>query len=138
MSDTKYNLRQLLLTRCEWFEEQVLSDAEKSGYGFVTPSMNRLFAHMRYRPMSISDLARKMGISRQAAHQTIGEAMRHDLLEFVDSEADKRIKLVRFSKRGLEMTAIAAKSIAKIEKRLQARIGKDDMETLRKILGKDW
>jgi DNA-binding MarR family transcriptional regulator len=138
MGDTKYSLRQLLMTRGEWFEEQVLADAEKSGYGFVTPSMNRLFAHMRYRPMSISDLARKMGISRQAAHQTIGEAMRHGLLEFVDSETDKRIKLVRFSKRGLEMSTIAAKSIAKIEKRLQARIGKEDVETLRKILAKDW
>jgi DNA-binding MarR family transcriptional regulator len=138
MDKTKTNLRQLLLNGSGWFEEQVLGEAEKHGYGFVTPSMNRLFGHMRRRPISISELARKMGISRQAVHQTVGEAMRHGVLEFVDSETDRRIKLVRFSERGLEMSAIAAKSIAKIENRLASRIGREDVETLRRILAKDW
>lgn len=138
MSQAKHNMRQLLLYRSAWFEEKVLGEAEKFGYGFVTPSMHRLFAHMRHRPMSISDLARRMGLSRQAVHKTVGEAMRHGLVEFVDSESDKRIKLVRFSEKGLEMSAIAAKSIAKLEKRLEARIGKEDLDTLHRILSKDW
>jgi DNA-binding MarR family transcriptional regulator len=138
MITRKHNLRHLLMTRSDWFEERVLQEAEKHGYGFVTPSMNRLFAHMRHRPMSISELARQLGISRQAVHQTLGEAMRHGLVELLDSESDKRIKLVRFSDKGLQMSAIAAKSIARIEKQLEARIGKEDMEALRRILDCGW
>jgi DNA-binding MarR family transcriptional regulator len=138
MITRKHNLRHLLMTRSDWFEERVLQEAEKHGYGFVTPSMNRLFAHMRHRPMSISELARQLGISRQAVYQTLGEAMRHGLVELLDSESDKRIKLVRFSDKGLQMSAIAAKSIARIEKQLEARIGKEDMEALRRILDCGW
>ena len=134
----KLNLRQLLLSRSEWFEKQILDDADKKGYGFVTPSMNRLFAHMRHRPVSISDLARKMGISRQAAHQTISEAVSHGLVEIVESPDDKRIKLARFSEEGLRMSAAAAQTISKIEKKLQANIGKDAVETLRQLLSEDW
>jgi DNA-binding MarR family transcriptional regulator len=138
MTTRKLNLRHLLMTRSDWFEERVLLEAEKHGYGFVTPSMNRLFAHMRHRPMSISELARQLGISRQAVHQTLGEAMSHGLVELLDSETDKRIKLVRFSDKGLQMSAVAAKSIARIEKQVEARIGKADMEALRRILDCGW
>lgn len=138
MKSAKYNLRHLLMTRSEWFEERVLREAEKHGYGFVTPSMNRMFAHMRHKPISISDLARQLAISRQAVHQTIGEAMRHGVVELIDCESDKRIKLVRFTEKGMEMSATAAKSIAKIEKQLEARIGAADMEALQRILASDW
>jgi DNA-binding MarR family transcriptional regulator len=134
MNTRKHNLRHLLMTRSEWFEHRILQEAEKHGYGFVTLSMNRLFAHMRHRPMSISDLARALGISRQAVHQTLGEAMRHGLVELLDSESDQRVKLVRFSDKGMQMSATAAKSIARIEKQLEARIGKTNMESLRRIL----
>jgi DNA-binding MarR family transcriptional regulator len=138
MNTRKHNLRHLLMSRSEWFEERILQEAEKHGYGFVTPSMNRLFAHMRHRPMSISDLARQLGISRQAVHQTLGEAMRHGLVELLDSESDQRIKLVRFSDKGMQMSAIAAKSITKIEKQLESRIGKGNMDSLRRILDSAW
>jgi DNA-binding MarR family transcriptional regulator len=138
MSAAKHNLRYLLMHRSAWFEERILQEAERHGYGYVTPSMNRLFAHMRHRPVSISDLARSLDVSRQAAHQTLSEAMRHGLVELVHSEDDKRVKLVRFSKKGLEMSAIAAKSIARIEQELESRIGRTDMEALRRILEKTW
>ncbi len=138
MAPTKNNLRHLLMQRSEWFEERVLQEAEKHGYGFVTPSMNRLFAHMRHRPISISDLARSLGISRQAAHQTLNEAMRHGLVELVHFEGDKRVKLVRFSDKGFQMSAIAAKTIARIEQELASHIGEEDMQTLRRILDKPW
>ena len=59
------NLRQLLLKRSVWFEEQIFEAAERYGYGFVTPAMNRLFAHMPRQPISISALARRLAVSRR-------------------------------------------------------------------------
>ncbi|NMG17217.1 MarR family winged helix-turn-helix transcriptional regulator [Aromatoleum bremense] len=137
-SKKKKSLRQLLLMRSEWFEERVFSGAATKGYGFVTPAMVRLFAHMGRRPVSIPELARRLSISRQAVHVTIHEAMRHGVVEFEECAFDKRMKLVKFSDAGLRMLAVAESTMDSVQQELEARIGKKDVESLRRILEKTW
>lgn len=132
------SLRQLLLMRSEWFEERVFRHARENGYGFVTPAMVRVFAHMSRRPTSIPELARRLSISRQAVHVTISEAVRHGVVEFEECAFDKRLRLVRFSDAGLRMLDAAATTITDAEKELESRIGKKDLDSLRRILEKDW
>lgn len=138
MESKKRNLRQLLLMRSEWFEDRVYLGAEAHGYGFITPAMVRLFAHMGRRPVSLPELARRLAISRQAVHATIQEAMRHGVIEYEDCDFDRRIKLVKFSEAGMEMLAVAAATMERVEQELEAKIGKKDVETLRRILEKTW
>lgn len=138
-SKTGKSLRQLLLARSEWFEERVYRGAREKGYGFITPAMVRLFAHMgRRQPVSIPELARRLAISRQAVHVTIHEAERHGVVEFVDCVFDKRLKLVRFSEAGMKMLAAADDTMDAVQEELEARIGRKDVESLRRILEKTW
>lgn len=132
------SLRQLLLMRSEWFEERVYQGSKTRGYGFVTPSMVRLFAHMGRRAVSIPELARRLSISRQAVHVTIHEAVRHGVVEFEECDFDKRLKLVKFSEAGMLMLEAAASNLDEVQKELESRIGKKDVETLRRILEKTW
>jgi DNA-binding MarR family transcriptional regulator len=131
-------LRTLLLRRSEWMESRVLEAAGRNGYGAVTPAMNRLFGHMRSKPVGISDLARQLGVSRQAVHEVVRQAEELGLVELVSSDEDARVKLVRFTKAGWAMSDSAARELQAIERELADLIGERDLETLRRILGRAW
>ena len=131
-------LRTLLLQRYDWMESRVLAAAARNGYTAVTPAMNRLFSHMRARPVGISELARVLGISRQAVHELVRQAEDLKLVETITSEQDARVKLVRFSQAGWMMSDCAAGELDAIEHDLAAVLGQEDLETLRRILERTW
>jgi DNA-binding MarR family transcriptional regulator len=131
-------LRQLLLKRSNWFEERMVGAAPQYGYTFITPAMNRLFAHMPRKPVSISELARRLAVSRQAAHQTAAEACRRGILELVDDPQDARVRMVKFTAAGLTMVRNAARASSRIEVSLRQSLGDHDFEALQRILKKDW
>ena len=136
-SDTR-SLRLLLLQRSEWFEDRVLKAAPRYGYRFVTPAMHRLFAHMPSKPVSISELARRLAVSRQAVHQTVAAASRRGIVELVDDPGDARARKVRFTARGLKMVKRAALVVRSLETRLERQLGPRDVAALRRILAKAW
>ncbi|WP_321930508.1 MULTISPECIES: MarR family transcriptional regulator [Paraburkholderia] len=138
MVSQKRFLRQLLLWRSEWIEQRVLERARESGFGEVTPSMNRMFVHMGGRPIGLSELARRLSISRQAVHQCANEAAELGLVEFCASESDGRVKLLRFTERGWNMSESAAQTLEALEEELASRIGRKDLEELKRILSKGW
>jgi len=131
-------LRTLLLRRTEWMEARVLEAARRNDYAGITPAMNRLFGHMRSRPVGLSDLARRLGVSRQAVHEIVRQAQAMGLVELFASPDDARIKLVRFTEAGWAMSESAARELRAIERSLAERIGECDLETLCRILALPW
>ncbi len=131
-------LRSLLLARSEWMEERVFAGAAKHGYGHLTPAVVRLFGHMGRTPVGISEIARRMAVSRQAVHQLANEAARLGLVELVPSEHDGRVRLLRFTPQGWAMSDSAARELDRIEAELARRIGAEDVDSLRRILAKAW
>lgn len=138
MQPHKTLLRHLLLARSDWMEARVMEGAHRNGYGEVTTAMNRLFAQLRGRPVGLSELARALSVSRQAVHQLANEAARLGLVEFVASENDGRVKLLRFTQKGWAMSDSAARAFAAIEAELAQQIGTQDLAELKRILGKAW
>lgn len=132
------NLRRLLLQRSDWMEDRVLRAAPRFGYAFVTPAMHRLFTHMSAKPQSISELARRLAVSRQAVHQTVGEACRRGIVELVEDPADARVRMVRFTAKGITMVKSASQAVRSIEAELEQRLGARDLAALRRILAKEW
>ena len=132
------SLRYLLSQRAAWMEAQLYAGAEAEGYGYVTPAMSRMFGLMGRTPMSLSELARRLIVSRQAVHQMANEAVRHGLVELVDSPTNKRVRLVKFTPAGEAMFACGTRTLERIERELTERLGAEDVEALRRILAKDW
>lgn len=110
----------------------------KNGYGYVTPSMARLYSYLGETPVPMSELARRLIISRQAVHQLVAEGLNSQFLEVIDSPNDKRIKMVKFSTNGKEMSDIALAEIHQAEQELAKHLGKDNVKQLRRILELDW
>ncbi len=138
MTIHKLLLRHWLLSRSEWMEARVMEYARRNGHGHVTTALNRLFAHLGGRPLGLSELARRMGISRQAVYKLAVEAEGHGLVEFVESEVDGRVKMLRFSQQGWAMSDQAARDFERIENELAAAIGPENVETLKRVLAMDW
>lgn len=132
------SLRTLLRTRLEWVEDHLMKNAEKNGYGYITPSMARLYSYIGEEPTPMSELARRLKISRQAVHQLVAEGISSDFLEVIDNPNDKRIKMVKFSTNGKKMSEIALAEIHQAEVELENHLGKDNIKELRRILELPW
>lgn len=138
MSDRKPFLRTLLQHRSDWIEQQVFERAAANGYGALTPAMVRLFGHMGGRPIGVSDLARRLAITKQAVHQMALVAIEMGLIELIPSETDGRVKLLRFTQKGWDMSDLAAAELTRIEAELVDSLGEADVLELRRILSKAW
>ncbi len=138
MRQHKPFLRRLLLSRTDWMEQRLIANAERNGYGDVTAAMSRLCAHLAGRPMGLSELARRLAVSRQAVHKLASEAASLGYVEFIDSEKDGRIKLLRFTQKGWDMAESAERELLAIETELAQQIGADRLELLREILALPW
>lgn len=138
MTKPKLFLRQLLLSRSDWMEKRLHAEAERNGYGNVTEAMSRLCAHLVGRPIGLSELARRLAVSRQAVHKLASEAAKLGILEFVQSETDARVMLLRFTQKGWAMAESATRELEAIEDNLAREIGADKLETLKEILAMPW
>lgn len=138
MSQRKTYLRTLILRRFAWMEERVLKKAQAHGYSGVTPAMSRLFGHMGGQPTGLSELARRMDVSRQAVHRLANEAAKLGLVEFVVSPDDARVVRLQFSQAGWDMSATAAKDFEDIEQQLKARLGARNLGELKRLLALPW
>mgnify|MGYP000016349495 FL=1 len=131
-------LRRLLLNRLDWIDQRLYANAERNGYGDVTPAMGRLFTHLVGQPIGLSELSRRLSVSRQAVHQLASEAARMGYVEFFDSEADARVKLLRFTPKGRRMSASAENELRKIEEALATQIGAVKLKQLKAVLSMSW
>jgi DNA-binding MarR family transcriptional regulator len=138
MGPQKTYLRQLLVARTDWVEQRLYANAERHGYGDVTPAMGRLFALLAGRPQSLSALARRLAVTRQAVHKLANEAARLGYVEFIDSDADGRIRQLRFTDKGRAMSASAERELDAIEEALARDIGADRVSLLKEILAMPW
>jgi len=84
-----------------------------------------------------SDLARDIGITRQAIHQTLVEMERDGLITLVPDPTDGRAKIVRFSRRGAGIGRAALAAMEQIEAELVQRLGGSTVGSLREMVFRD-
>src|SRR5690606_18564710 len=138
LPDMSANLEQLLLARSDWFAREIMKGVRASEHAYITPAQSRLLAHMGGKPMSMAELARRLAISRQAVHRTVGELARRGILELLDDPQRRSSKRVAYSERGRTVNRPGARIIAAIEQRLAQKRGARSVETLRELLEAGW
>ena len=138
MRADRSTLRTLLMLRHEALYDRAFATAADQGYGDVTPAMARLFVQVARAPTSISELARRLAISRQSVHETVSTACKLGLLELADDPDNRRVRIVRFTENGKRMSRTVIMVDRRIERALARRIGADNVAELRRILAMDW
>lgn len=132
------NLGFLLVRAFRWFEEGLAKNPDTAHLPRLSGTQFMALVSLDEGGTSIAELARRVGVTRQAMHQMVGELQRANLVETVNSPTDRRVKLVKLSLLGRTLDEKAASALDSLEAKLRTRLGKDALESLRTHLSADW
>ncbi|MFF8609674.1 MarR family winged helix-turn-helix transcriptional regulator [Streptomyces sp. NPDC015346] len=138
MQSNRRNLPQLLGDARRWFEEGLLAALEAGGAMPVTPTQAQLFAVLDDRGTTVSELARRMGVTRQTAHQAVHALIAAGLLEQTPDPASARRRLIRRTEEGERTHRQAITILDRLEAQLADRIGQATVTSLRTALETPW
>jgi DNA-binding MarR family transcriptional regulator len=127
-----------LLTASAWFDQALLARLAARGGPSLSPNRSRAFLAMSAGPVRVSELARELDISRQAAHKLLDTLAADGLVERHTDERDHRAHVVSLTNRGLAVARAAGTILRELEDELTERIGSQHVDALRMALGKDW
>lgn len=90
--------------------------------------------HIDWQGTRITDLAARMGVSKQAASQVVQEMVRLGLLELQPDPTDGRARRVCFSPQGMQAMSEGLQTLAEMQQSLSASFGPDRMAQLLDLL----
>jgi len=132
------NLGRLLLLGFRWFDDGLRRNLAAQGWPPVSSGQSLIFAYLDPGGTTISELARRIGVSRQAVHQLTTTLATAGLVELRPCPADARAKLVVLTAQGRRSVPAALALFDQLEQLLAARIGKRRAADLRAALEADW
>ncbi len=136
--DEPSSLGRLLLVRFRWVETSLLNSLREQGWPEMSRAQSMVMAQLRNDEVRISEIARQLEISRQAAQKTIASLQELGLVESVVDPNNSSALLVKLTRAGVQNTEAAAQIFTKIERTLAKRIGAEETQALRSALEADW
>jgi DNA-binding MarR family transcriptional regulator len=103
--------------------ELVLRRMTAAGFEGVRESHGYVIQHLIESRRSITELARRMGVTQQAASKTVAELISIGILEAASAK-DRRSKCIRLSRRGWRAVRLGRRARNQIEQRLVTKVGK--------------
>src|SRR5687768_16474286 len=91
-----------LLFKCTrlWDERAVARVNRQLGQPVIRPAHTKLLPHIDFQGTRLSDIAKRIGISKQAVGQLVAEMQEMGVVELLADPEDGRAKLVRFTSKG--------------------------------------
>jgi DNA-binding MarR family transcriptional regulator len=86
------------------------------------------------RPLTVPQIARRMGLARQSVHATVDRLVREGLIELSPNEEHRRSPLVRLTEAGTDTYAAVDREQAGWVNELARGISRPDLETARAVL----
>ncbi|RKF20339.1 MarR family transcriptional regulator [Alginatibacterium sediminis] len=97
-----------------------------------------LISLVNHRPMSVSEAARYMNVSRQAAHKQVKRLSELGYIELGSSEKNRRDKIIVLTQTGRKASAKINQVKQDMESQLIASIGETDYERAKALFQKPW
>jgi DNA-binding MarR family transcriptional regulator len=113
--------------------ELVMEAAARAGFTEVRESHGYVLQHFIDSDRGITELARRMEVSQQAASKAVAEIVDIGLLEQAPSD-DRRSKRIRLSDKGWKFVKTTRRTRKQLEKRLLAKIDQHSYEKTRSAL----
>lgn len=127
-----------LLKGFYWFDEGLQHRLRKDGWSAVTRPQSMVVANVVAGVHRPSEMARMLGVSRQAIHPIINQLIDEGILQMVDDPKDRRSKIVTMSPEGERRRIEARRAMMEILDKLAKRIGKQKVKALHAAFTDDW
>jgi DNA-binding MarR family transcriptional regulator len=121
-----------------WLDEGLQNYLRRCGWPEVTRPQSMVMTNVVAGVRRPSDIARNLGVSRQAIHITIRQMIDLGLLELIDDASDGRSKVVAIGDMGGKMRENAQEAMRLMTLELRRRIGEAAVDNLKKALAADW
>ncbi len=135
LADAKANSTvQLLFKAARLLNERAIERLRQRTKKPVRTAHTSLLPHIDLEGTRLTDLASRLGVTKQAAGQLVDELVVMGMLERVADPTDARAKLVRFSKRGKAALLDGLGVLREIEEEIRAKLGDATMRVLHSAL----
>ncbi len=124
---------QLLFRAARLLNERAIARMQKRIKLPVRVAHTTLLPHIDLQGTRLTELARRLGVTKQAAGQLVDELEAMGLLERAPDPADARAKLVCFSARGKKALLEGLGTLQDMEAELETLLGGADAATLHRI-----
>jgi len=127
-----------LLEAFEWFDSGLQNSLCEIGWPTTTREESMVMIHIILGLTRPSDIARELGLSRQAVHVTVTNMSRKGILELKPDKRDGRAKVVELTAKGKAMRKDAQRISMLMFEQLAKRIGEKNVQRLVHALTQDW
>ena len=131
-------LMRSLLRAYHWMDESLQNGLQRAGYRPRTRTQRMILIHISNGVTRAAELARGLGVSRQAIQQQINDLVEDDLITQIPDPSDKRANRIVFSERGASLINQALATLRQSEQTLAMRLGYETVSQLRRALSSDW
>src|SRR6478735_5907175 len=129
------SVAQLLFKCARLVNERALARVNEEPHAIrFRPAHTNLFPHLDFEGVRITELARRLDISKQAISQTIAELELMDVVETIADPSDGRARLARFTDKGRLGIMQGLSVLRGIEAEMERSIGKAKFEALHEAL----
>ena len=121
-----------------WVDESLQASLAAAGWERMNRTRSMIMLSVTAGINRPADMARNLGVSRQAIHQLLQGLKDENILELVPDPKDKRAKMVKFSAEADDIRRDAQAILLGIEEEIRKRIGKTAFNGLKQALNRSW
>jgi DNA-binding MarR family transcriptional regulator len=127
-----------LFQRFCWLDEGLQARLHDHGWPDVNRPQSMVMTNIVSGIVRPSDIARNLGISRQAIHSTINQMVKLGIVQMDVDPADRRHMIVSLTDLGARMRKDAQRSMDDLTAQIGAKLGQDKFDALLAALEADW
>jgi DNA-binding MarR family transcriptional regulator len=127
-----------LFQRFCWLDEGLQARLHDHGWPDVNRPQSMVMTNIVSGIVRPSDIARNLGVSRQAIHSTINQMVGLGIVQLEVDPADRRHMVVSLTDLGARMRKDAQRSMDALTAQIAARLGQDKFDALLAALEADW
>lgn len=127
-----------LFQRFCWLDEGLQARLRSRGWPEVSRSQSMIMTYIVTGVVRPSDIARNMGLSRQAIHKTINQMVGLGIVQLAPDREDRRHKIVSLTEFGAQMRQDAQRAMDGLGEQVAEKLGQEDFDALLAALEADW
>ncbi|HMO75890.1 MAG TPA: MarR family transcriptional regulator, partial [Sphingopyxis sp.] len=119
-----------LFQRFCWLDEGLQARLHDHGWPDVSRPQSMIMTNIVSGIVRPSDIARNIGVSRQAIHSTIGQMVKLGIVQLEPDPDDRRHMIVTLTDLGARMRKDAQRAMDALTEQVAARIGQKTFDAL--------
>lgn len=127
-----------LFQRFCWLDEGLQARLHDHGWPDVNRPQSMVMTNIVSGIVRPSDIARNLGLSRQAIHSTINQMVTLGIVQLEVDPSDRRHMIVSLTDLGARMRQDAQRSMDALTEQIAAALGQDKFDALLAALEADW